>query len=151
MGRTDLYLDDLALGDRFESRGLTLTEAAIVDFALVYDPQPFHIDAEAASATHFGGLIASGFQTLAVSFRLLYQTEFIVSASLGGPGLDELRWVRPVRPGDTLRVVGEVVELRPSTSKPDRGLLRLGVTTFNQRREAVMTAIFMVIAKRRRE
>jgi acyl dehydratase len=124
--RANLFLDELEIGDRFESKGMTLTEADIVGFARDWDPQPFHVDAEAAAGSHFGGLIASGFHTLALAFRMFYQTGAIIDANMGGPGIDELRWVAPVRPGDTLRVTAEVKEIVPSRSKPDRGLLRLG-------------------------
>ncbi|MBI3453814.1 MAG: MaoC family dehydratase [Rhodospirillales bacterium] len=146
----DLYLDDMTVGQRFESRGYTFTESDIIDFALRFDPQPFHIDVEAAKATQYGGLIASGFHTLAIAFRVLYQTGFLIGGNLGAPGIDELRWVRPVRPGDTLRTVAEVKEIIPSTSKPDRGILKLGVQAVNQRSEAAMTATFVIMVKRRR-
>ena len=114
---TDLYFEDFKPGDRFVSDGVTVTEAMIVDFALTYDPQPFHIDAEAARASNFGGLIASGFQTLALGFRMLIQTGVFRKCGMGSPGLDELRWPRPVRPGDTLHSELEIIELRPSQSK----------------------------------
>lgn len=149
MTRTNLFLDDLAPGDRFESEGITLSEADIVAFARAWDPQPFHIDAEAARASPYGGLIASGFQTLAAAFRVLYQTGFLVDASLGGPGIDELRWTAPVRPGDTLSTIATVKEVTPSRSKPDRGALRLGAEARNQRGETVMTCTFIILVKRR--
>jgi acyl dehydratase len=146
--KTNSYLDDLAIGDRFESGGYTFTESSIVDFAFLYDPQPFHIDRPAADASHFGGLIASGFHTLAVAFRLIYQTGFVRDASMGGPGMDELRWLKPVRPGDTLRCRAEVVEVTPSRSKPDRGILKLALTALNQADEATMTVTFIILLKR---
>ena len=149
MTRTNLFLDDLAPGDRFESGGMTLSEADIVSFARAWDPQPFHIDAEAARASPYGGLIASGFQTLAAAFRVLYQTGFLVDASLGGPGIDELRWTAPVRPGDTLSTLATVKEVTPSRSKPDRGVLRLGVEARNQRGETVMSCTFIILVRRR--
>jgi acyl dehydratase len=145
----DLYFDDVTIGRRFESQGLTLTEADIIDIALRFDPQPFHIDVEAAKASHFGGIIASGFHTMAVTWRMLYQTGFLVSANLGGPGIDELRWVKPVYAGDTLRATATVREATASKSKPDRGILKLDVATLNQRNETVMTAIFLIMVKRR--
>ena len=148
--RANLFLDELEIGDRFESKGMTLTEADIVGFARDWDPQPFHVDAEAAAGSHFGGLIASGFHTLALAFRMFYQTGAIIDANMGGPGIDELRWVAPVRPGDTLRVMAEVKEIVPSRSKPDRGLLRLGFVARNQRGESVMTATRMIMMRRRR-
>ena len=145
----ELYLDDFASGDRFESPGKTFTEAEIVDFAFRYDPQPIHIDVEAAKGSPYGGLIASGFHTMAVGFRMLWQTGVFNACSLGSPGLDEVRWLLPVRPGDTLRTAVEVVETRPSSSKPDRGICRVKYTILNQRDEAVMTMTAVQIFARR--
>jgi len=148
--RQDYYLDELKVGDRFESGGYTFTESSIIDFAFAYDPQPFHIDADAARKSNYGGLIASGFHTLSVAFRLIYQTGFIRSASMGGPGMDELRWLKPGAGGDTIRSVGEVREIAPSKSKPDRGILKFHLTALNQRDEAVMTVTFIILVKRKR-
>ena len=148
--RFDVHLDELKVGDRFESGGYTLTEADIIAFALKYDPQPFHIDVEAAKQTAFGGVIASGFQTLALGFRVLYATGWLTSANLGGIGIDELRWLKPVRPGDTLRTVTIIKEIIPSKSKPDRGVLKHKVIVLNQRGEDVLTGTFVIIVKRRR-
>lgn len=148
--RANLFLDEMEVGDRFESKGMTLGEADIVGFAREWDPQPFHVDAEAARRSHFGGLIASGFQTMVVAFRVLYQTGFLVDANLGGPGIDELRWIKPVRPGDTLRASAVVKEIVPSRSKPDRGTLRLAVEARNQAGETVMTATLVIVALRQR-
>lgn len=148
--RHDLYLDEFKVGDRFESGGYTVTEADIIGFALQYDPQPFHIDVEAAKATPFQGLIASGFHTLAIGFRVLYATGWLTSANMGGIGIDELRWLKPVRPGDTLRTTTIIKEITPSTSKPDRGVLKHDVIVANQRGETVLTGTFVIIARRRR-
>lgn len=147
--RANLFLDDFVIGERFESKGMTLTEADIIGFARSWDPQPFHIDAEAARASHFGGIIASGFQTLAATFRMLYQTGFLVDANLGGPGMDEIRWLRPVKAGDTIRGVAEVKEVTPSRSKPDRGVLKLAARSVNQHGETVMTVTFIIMVARR--
>jgi acyl dehydratase len=136
-----MYLEDFKVGDEFRSPGITLTEAQIIDFALQFDPQPFHVDVTAAATGPFGGLIASGFHTAALTFRLFWQLGLIHDSSVGSPGLDELRWLTPVRPGDTLRVVAKVVDIRRSTSKPDRGVVRLAYTTLNQRDEPVMTLV----------
>jgi len=119
---SERYFDDFKIGDVFTSPGITLTEAMLVEFALVYDSQPFHIDAEAARESNFGGLIASGFQTMALGWRAFLMTNVLNACSMGSPGLDELRWPRPIRPGDTLRTEFEVVDLKPSRSKPDRGI-----------------------------
>ncbi len=144
-----LYFEDFAVGRIFRSPGCTLTEAEIVSFALTYDPQPFHIDKEAAKDTPYGGLIASGFQTLALGFRLFYQTGAIAGCSLGGAGVDELRWTAPVRPGDTLRVDVEVLEQRESNSRPDRGRVKMAYRMSNQRGDVVATwTALHILAKR---
>ncbi|HEU4437724.1 MAG TPA: MaoC family dehydratase [Methylomirabilota bacterium] len=144
-----LYLEDFTPGREFRTDGATITEAQILDFALAFDPQPFHLDVEAAKQSIFGGLIASGFHTMALTFRLFAQTRALAACSLGSPGVDELRWLRPVRPGDTLRAIVRVVEQRPSTSKADRGLVRLQWTTLNQSGEAVLTMTSMQLVRRR--
>ena len=137
----DFYFDDFKVGDQFKSGGITVTEGQIIDFAMRYDPQVFHLDAEAAKDTPYGGLIASGFHTMAFTFRLFLETGVLSSCSLGSPGIDEVRWLLPVRPGDTLHVVGEVIEIRPSKSRFDRGMIRFRYTNFNQRGEKVLTMI----------
>jgi acyl dehydratase len=144
-----LYFEDFTPGREFRTDGATITEAQILDFALAFDPQPFHLDVEAARQSIFGGLIASGFHTMALTFRLFAQTRALAACSLGSPGVDELRWLRPVRPGDTLRAVVRVAEQRPSTSKPDRGIVRLQWTTLNQTGEAVLTMTSMQLVRRR--
>lgn len=143
------YLDDLTPGQRFTSPGLTLTEAEIIDFAWRYDPQPFHLDANAAAESPYGGLIASGFQSLAICFRLFIQSGILAESSMGSPGIDELRWLAPVRPGDTLHSEIEVLEVRPSNSKPDRGIARLKYQAVNQRGEAVLSFIVMHLLRRK--
>lgn len=146
---TDRYFDDFAVGERFQTRGATLTEAMIIEFALTYDPQPFHIDVEAARQSIYGGLIASGFQTLALGFRMVMETGLFRAASMGSPGFDELRWLKPVRPGDTLHTELEVVDKKPSASKPDRGILRVVYRIKNQKDEEVLTFLSMHLLKRR--
>ena len=143
------YFEDFEAGQLFESRGVTVTDSQILDFALAYDPQPFHLDREAARETAYGGLIASGFQTLALGFRMFYQENVINACSLGSPGMDELRWLKPVRPNDTIRAVAEVQSTRPSRSKPDRGYAEVGFTIKNQHGEAVMTFRTTMILLRR--
>ena len=143
------YLDDFSEGSTFETEGKTLSEAEILEFALKYDPQPFHMDVEAAKEGPFGGLIASGIQTLAIGVRMMIQAQvFAPDASIGSPGMDELRWLKPVYPGDTLRMRGEVLETTPSRSKPDRGMLRYRMTIFNQNGEDVMSMLGMQILSR---
>ena len=119
------HFDDFQPGDRIESPGLTMTESAIIDFAVQFDPQSFHMDQEAAKKSLYGGLIASGIQTVADTFRVLLMTG-VLTNNIGSPGFDEFRWLRPVRPGDTLRAVAEVLDVRPSASRPDRGTVGMG-------------------------
>jgi acyl dehydratase len=146
---SDLYFEDFSVGDRFVSPGVTVTEGMILDFAMTYDPQPFHIDVEAAKASHFGGLIASGFQTMALGFRMFIQLGTFRACGMGSPGLDELRWPRPVRPGDTIHSELEILETRPSKSKPDRGMMITRMTILNQDGEEVMTFKGMQLTRRR--
>ncbi|MBM3482692.1 MAG: MaoC family dehydratase [Alphaproteobacteria bacterium] len=144
------YFDDFKVGQRFKTAGKTLTEADVIGFAERYDPQYFHLDVEAAKDGPFGGLIASGLHTLVTGYRMLFQAGYVApDASLGSPGIDELRWVKPVRPGDTLHMRGEVIELKPSSSKPDRGVARFFLEVVNQRNEVVMTLRPMWLLKKR--
>ena len=143
------YLEDFPVGDRFSTGNATITEEMILDFARLYDPQPFHTDPAAAAKTIYGGLIASGFQTLAFGFRLIWDTGILAASSMGSPGFDELRWLKPVKPGDALRVEAEVVAQTPSRSKPDRGIVRIAYRYLNQRDEAVLTFTAMHLLRRR--
>lgn len=144
-----LYFEDFHVGDRFESPGVTVTEGQIIDFAMHFDPQVFHIDAEAAKSTIYGGLIASGIHTLALTFRLFLMTGTLNGEnSLGSPGFDELKWLKPVRPGDTLRASGEVIEVRP-VKRDDRGIVRFLYTAENQRGEKILSVIGNQIVRRR--
>ena len=143
------WFEDFEVGQRFVSQGMTLTEASIIDFATRYDPQRFHIDKEAAARTHFGGIVASGFQTLGLSFRMFFQLGVIRESGIGAPGIEDLKWVAPVRPGDTLHTEVEVIESRASKSKADRGVVRMRYTTRNQRGETIMTMFVPQIIARR--
>ncbi len=143
------YFDDFETGERFASRGVTVTESQILDFALAFDPQPFHLDRVAAEASPYGGLIASGFHTLALGFRMFYQENVINACSLGSPGMAEVRWLAPVRPGDTLFSEAEVKDKRPSRSKADRGSVDFAFAVKNQRGEVVMTFLTTIILARR--
>jgi len=145
---TERFFDDFQVGETFKSKGITLHEAQILDFALKYDPQPFHIDVEAAAKGPYGGLIASGFQTLALAFRIFYQERILNDSSLGSPGFDHLRWLHPVRPGDTIAVEATVKELRPSRSKPDRGTLIMDYRVCNQAGRDVMSFTAIHILQR---
>ena len=146
---TGRYFEDFSVGDRFETAGKTFSEGEMMDFAFRYDPQRFHIDAEAAKDTIYGGLIASGIQTLAVTLRMIMQTGIYEGTGLGSPGIDGLKWCKPVYPGDTLRGVVEVLETRTSGSKLDRGYVTVRTDTLNQKDETVMTFVCMQIIKRR--
>jgi acyl dehydratase len=143
------WFEDFAVGDEFRSPGLTLTEAQIVDFAWRYDPQPFHIDRTAAEQSPYGGLIASGWQLGSVMFRLFLMSNPFGDASLGSPGVDELRWHLPARPGDTVRTVARVIEVRPSQSRADRGLVTVRYELRNQKDELVMSLKAVQLVRRR--
>ena len=146
---SDRYFEDFRLGERFVSGSHTMTEAAIIDFARQWDPQPFHVDPEFARTWTYGGLIASGIHTMAATLRLWLDLGVFQACSLGSPGLGEVKFSRPVRPGDTLRVVTDIVELRTSASRPDRGIARIRQVTINQRDEPVVEQETTVFLRRR--
>jgi acyl dehydratase len=145
------YLEDFEAGQVFRTRGMSMDESEIMDFARKYDPQPIHTDREAAATGPFEGLIASGWHTGSVVFRLWVDLGFMEKSSLGGPGIDNLRWLLPVRPGDTLYTEVEIIEARPSKSKPDRGVLRYITRGINQKGETVITMDSASFLKRRPE
>lgn len=137
------YFQDYVPGSAEEFGPVSITEDEMLGFARRYDPQPFHADPAAARNGPFGGLIASGWHTAALTMRVLVDNYLSPASSLGSPGIDELRWVRPVRPGDSLRVRAMVLEARRSRSKPDRGLIRSRFEVVNQDGEIVMTLTAM--------
>ncbi len=144
-------LEDLVPGAVYEFGGAQVTEASIIDFAKQFDPQPFHVDLAAAKASPFKGLIASGWHTASLTMRMLVDNLLgPKSGSIGSPGIDELRWVKPVRPGDVLRVRVEVGEVTPSRSKPDRGTAKFKYTVMNQSGETVMTMLGLGMFMRRK-
>ncbi|MDY7225005.1 MaoC family dehydratase [Hyalangium rubrum] len=143
------YFDDFQVGETFETRSYLVTREEILTFARQYDPQPFHIDEEAARHSIFGGIIASGWNTASICHRLVVENILGNTASMGSPGLDELRWLRPVRPGDELSVRVEVLSLAPSRSKPDRGAIKFRFEVRNQTGEPVMTEIATALFSRR--
>jgi acyl dehydratase len=145
----DLYFEDYVPGSVHEFGPAVVDEAEIVEFASRYDPQPIHTDPQWARSGPFGGLIASGWHTAAIMMRLLVDQYLPPAASLGSPGIDELRWLRPVRPGDELRVRVTVIEARPSRSKPDRGLLRSRIEVLEAGGSAVMTLTALNMIRRR--
>jgi acyl dehydratase len=126
------WFDDYRIGEIAEFGDYAVTEEEVVAFAQRYDPQPFHIDASAASDTVFGGLIASGWMTASCAMRMMVDHYISPLSSMGSPGIDELRWLQPVRPGDRLRMRVTVLESRRSQSKPDRGLVRFRQEVLNQ-------------------
>lgn len=139
MGRSERWYEDYAVGEIINAAGVTITEADILDFAFRYDPQPFHLDKAAAEASIYKGLIASGWQTGLLGFRMLLQAGLLGKGSMGSPGLDELRWYLPVRPGDTLYGKASIEDKRESQSKPDRGIVKMKYWIENQKGETVMS------------
>jgi acyl dehydratase len=146
---SDRYLEDYSVGQTFGSGALTVEKDQIKAFAAQFDPQPFHLDEVAARDTVFQGLAASGWHTAAVSMRLLVDGELKPVGGFIGIGFDELRWPRPVRPGDELRVKSEILEVRPSKSRPHQGLIKVRMTTLNQRDEVVQVYIGTLLVPRR--
>lgn len=140
------YFEDLKAGDRFNTAEYEMTAEEIMAFGNKFDPQAFHTDAVAAAGTLFGRLVASGWHTAAVSMRLMVLGEMALDGGVIGQGMESLRWPRPVLPGDRLRVVTEVAELRPAPARPDRGLIKLRCRTYNQNGKVVqeMTATLLV-------
>lgn len=143
------YLDDLTVGQRFGSGRRTLGLDAIRSFAAEFDPQPFHLDEAAAQETLFRGLAASGWHTAAVTMRLLVDSEFRPAGGVVGAGLEELRWPRPARPGDELRLEIEVLDVRPSKSRPEQGIVKVRVTTLNHDDEALQVYVANLVVQRR--
>ena len=143
------YLEDFAIGQTFASGRLRVDKEQIKAFAAQFDPQPFHLDEDAARDTIFGGLAASGWHTAALTMRLLVESEIEPAGGIVGAGFDEFRWPRPVRPGDELHIESEVLEVRASRSRPNQGLIKVRTTTLNQRDEAVQVQIANLIVPRR--
>lgn len=135
----DRWLDDYEPGAVHEFGSIAVEEGEVLAFARRFDPQPFHTSHETARGTEYGGLIASGWHTAALMMRLYSDHYLSRVATLVSPGVDELRWLLPVRPGDALSIRVAVLDARPSRSRPDRGIVRSRVEVLNQRRETVMT------------
>lgn len=136
---SNFYFEDFVEGTTYEFGSVRIEEDEILDFARRFDPQPFHTDPEAARDSVYGGLIASGWHTASLMMRIFVDHYLSPASSLGSPGVDELRWLQPVRPGDVLSTRVTVVETRRSRSKPDRGLVHSYVEVLNQDGEIVMT------------
>ncbi|MDV3455495.1 MaoC family dehydratase [Sphingomonas sp. HF-S4] len=145
-----LYFDDIEVGFKRSFGGYQVTREEVVEFATKYDPQPFHLSDEEAAKTHFGRLAASGWHTCAMTMAMLVEhMKAHPQASLGAAGVDELRWLKPVYPGDVLRCESEVVEVRPSRSRPEMGSVRNRMTTFNHKDEPVLSFTAIALMRRR--
>ena len=143
------YLDDFVVGRKFGSGVKVVDEAEMRTFAESFDPQPFHVDPTAAAKSIFGGLVASGWHTGAMTMRLLLDGELRIASGIVGTGFDEFRWLRPVRPGDSLHLECEVVEVKPSKTKPAQGIVKVKITTFNQQNEPVLVLLANLVVPRR--
>ena len=148
-GKRMRYFEDCQVGDVFELGSRSVSEEEIIAFAKQYDPQPFHISPELAKASFFGGIIASGWHTTAMFMRLLVDGLLSEALSFGSPGVDEIRWLKPVRPGDILRGRLTVLECTPSKSRPEMGIIRSRGEVFNQKDELVMRLITINFSGRR--
>jgi acyl dehydratase len=146
---TGRYLDDYAVGQTFGSGKLRVDKQQIKAFATDFDPQPFHLDEDAARDSIFGGLAASGWHTAAMTMRLLVESELKPAGGMIGAGFDEFRWPKPVRPGDELRLESEIIDVRPSKSRPTQGIVKVRTTTFNQNDEPVQVLVANLVVPRR--
>ena len=144
-----IWLDDFAPGQKYLSNKLRLDAAAIKAFAAQFDPQPFHLDEAAARESFFGGLAASGWHTAALTMRLLVESGFRPAGGIIGSRADELKWPRPVRPGDELHVQAEVLEVRRSDSRPNQGFIKCRTTTLNQKDEQVQVLVMNLLVQAR--
>lgn len=142
------YLEDLVVGETHDLGSKTFTREEILAFARDFDPQPFHLDEDAAARSHFGGLVASGWHTASVAMRLFVDGMVGQIASMGSPGVDEIRWLAPVRPGDTVSLRTQILSVEPSRSRPDRGSVRVRYELRNQNAEVVLTMIGIGIIAR---
>ena len=143
------YLEDFSIGQKFGSGRITVEAERVKSFAAEFDPQPFHLDDALARDTIFRGLAASGWHTAAMTMRLLVESEVKPAGGIVGAGFDEFRWPRPVRPGDELRIEAEVLEVRPSKSRPEQGMIKLRTTTLNQNGEPVQVSVGNLVVPRR--
>ena len=146
---TARYLEDFTAGQTFGSGRIVVERDQIKRFAAEFDPQPFHLDDEAAGNSFFRGLAASGWHTAAMTMRLLVESELKPAGGIVGAGFDEFRWPRPVRPGDELRLESEVLEVRTSGSRPNQGVIKVRTTTLNQKGEPVQILVANLVVLRR--
>ncbi len=145
----DLYFEDFTVGRRFETESYTLNQQEIISFGKSYAPLPYHIDEEAAKDTFFGRLVAPGYQTVALTFGMLMKSGVFEACSMGSPGCDGVRWLKPVEPGDTLRVEAKIVEANPPRKKGGRNLIKVKLETYNQKDEMVQVMYSMHYVKPR--
>jgi acyl dehydratase len=145
----ELYLEDLHVGQTFRSGSIEVTREAALAFAAQFDPQPFHLDDDAARQSFFGKLALSGWHTASVTMRLFVESDLRLAGGLIGVGVDALNWPRPSFPGDTFRLVIEVLHVRPLKSRPDQGIVKLRNRTLNQRDEVAQEVVVNVLARRR--
>ncbi|MGE0734987.1 MAG: MaoC family dehydratase [Alphaproteobacteria bacterium] len=145
----DQYFEDFKIGDVFGTESHTFAEDEIVAFAKLYDPQSFHVDPVAAKSNQYGGIIASGWQVGCITFRKLIDSGFLRGGGMGSPGLDEVRWHKPVRPGDTVYLTASCTSVRPSNTRTDRGYADFLVEVWNQKDERVMSYKVVEILRRR--
>jgi acyl dehydratase len=143
------YFDDLSVGDRFTGGPLTVSEEEIIGFAGQFDPQPFHLDPAAAKATLFGGLAASGWHTASLTMRMIVTSDAKLAGGYIGMGVDAVTWPKPTRPGDQLRIEGEILETRLSAKRPENGVARVRIVTLNQKDEVVQTLVANLLAPTR--
>ena len=143
-----LYLEDLLVGQKFRTQTITVDIERVKAFAAEFDPQAFHLDEAAAGSSIFGGLVASGWHTAALTMRLMVDGELSIAGGLVGVGVEQIRWPQPVRPGDRIRVETEIVEVRPSRSNPSRGIVRFKSQTLNQNDQVVMEQVATLVVPR---
>ena len=145
----EIFFEDFFDGQEIALGSVTVDRDEVLDFARRFDPQSFHVDEEAAARSIYGGIIASGWHTGAMMMRLLCDGLFLRAASMGSPGLDQLRWIRPARPGDTLTLTGRVLSAKASRTKPDRGSVDISYKVHNQHGDLAMTFQAVTIFGRR--
>ena len=144
-----IYYEDLEIGQKIKLGSISISKNEIISFAEKFDPQPFHTNEIKAKESIFGGLCASGWHTCSLFMRILYDGFLINSAALGSPGMDAIRWLKPLRPGETITGIGEVIKKTPSKSRPEIGSLIINYEVFNKNNELIMTLIGISIFKKK--
>ena len=149
MKKKMIYFEDLKIGQKIKLGSINVSKKEIISFAEKFDPQPFHTNEIKAKESIFGGLCASGWHTCSLFMRILYDGFLINSAALGSPGMDAIRWLKPLRPGETITGIGEVIKKTPSKSRPEIGSLIINYEVFNKNNELIMTLIGISIFKKK--